>query len=136
GCVEVAGGLGGAGVGVLAAIAFHPIQMIFSARAGQVLLAPPAPGLIAFTGLRWIKEGVNNLLPVAQIGGEVVGARLLRRHGVSLATGGASVTVDLTIEILTQVFFTLIGLSLLIAGPHEPGLVPWTIGAVALVAAV
>src|SRR5262249_43052495 len=136
GCVEVAGGLGGGGLGVLAVIAFHPIQMISSPLAWQVLLAPPAPGLIAFTGLRWIKEGVNNLLPVAQIGGEVVGARLLRRHGVSLATGGASVTVDLTIEILTQVFFTLIGLSLLIAGPHEPGLVPWPIGAVALGAAV
>jgi hypothetical protein len=125
GFAEIASGIGGAGLGVLAVIAFHPIQMIFSALAWQVLLASPAPGLIAFTGLRWIREGVNNLLPVAQIGGEVVGARLLRRHGVSLAAGGASVTVDLTIEFLTQVLFTSIGFSLLITGPHEPGIVPW-----------
>jgi len=136
GFAEIASGIGGAGLGVLAVIAFHPIQMIFSALAWQVLLPSSAPGLIAFTGLRWIREGVNNLLPVAQIGGEVVGARLLRRHGVSLAAGGASVTVDLTIEFLTQVLFTSIGFSLLITGPHEPGIVPWAIGAVALGVAV
>ena len=137
GFAEIASGMQDAGLGVLTVIALHPVQMVFSALGWQVLLpAPPVPGLIAFTGLRWIREGVNNLLPVAQIGGEVVGARLLRHHGVSLAAGGASVTVDLTIEILTQVFFTLIGLSLLITGLNEPGIVPWTIGAVALGAAV
>ncbi len=137
GFAEIASGVRGAGWGVLAVIAFHPIQMIFSALAWQVLLpAAPAPGLIAFTGLRWIREGVNNLLPVAQIGGEVVGARLLRRHGVPLSVGGGSVTVDLTIECLTQVIFTLIGVVLLIPALHEPGIVRWTIGTVALGGAV
>jgi putative membrane protein len=137
GLSEIAGGILDAGWGVLAVVAFHPVQMIFSALAWQALLpARPAPGLIAFTGLRWIREGVNNLLPVAQIGGEVVGARLLRRHGVPLAAGGASVTVDLTIEFLTQVIFTLIGLALLLSSLHDPGIVPWTIGAVALGGAV
>src|SRR5262245_19955326 len=137
GFAEIAGGIQDAGWGVLAVIAFHPVQMTFSALAWQVLLpATPAPGLFAFTGLRWIREGVNNLLPVAQIGGEVVGARLLRRHGVPLAAGGASVTVDLTIEFLTQVIFTLIGLALLLSSLHDPGIVPWTIGTAALGAAV
>jgi putative membrane protein len=137
GFAEIASGIQGAGWGVLAVIAFHPVQMIFSALGWQVLLPiPPAPGLIAFTGLRWIREGVNNLLPVAQIGGEVVGARLLRRHGVPLAMGGASVTVDLTIEFLTQVLFTLIGLALLTSRLHDPGIVVWTIGTVALGGAV
>jgi putative membrane protein len=79
---------------------------------------------------------VNNLLPVAQIGGEVIGARLLRRQGVPLAAAGASVTVDFAIEFLTQVIFTLIGLALLIAALHEPGIVPWIIGTVALGGAV
>ena len=137
GFAEIASGVRGAGWGILAVIAFHPVQMVFSALGWRVLVQGPlAPGLIAFTGLRWIREGVNNLLPVAQIGGEVVGARLLRRHGVSLAAGGASVTVDLTIEFLTQVIFTLIGLALLIFLLHDPGIVPWAIGAVALGGAV
>jgi putative membrane protein len=137
GLSDIAGGIQGAGWGVLAVIAFHPAQMIFSALAWQPLLpTAPAPGLIAFTGLRWIREGVNNLLPVAQIGGEVVGARLLRRHGVPLAAAGASVAVDLTMEFLTQVVFTLIGLALLVPALHEPGIVPWIIGTAALGGAV
>src|SRR5262245_40402210 len=124
GFAEIAGGIQGAGWGVLAVTAFHAVQMIFSALAWQVLLPPTlAPGLIAFTILRWIREGVNNLLPVAQIGGEVVAARLLRRYGVPLAPGGASVTVDLTIEILTQVVFTLIGLALVLSSLHDVGIV-------------
>jgi putative membrane protein len=137
GFAEIAGGIRGAGWGVLAVVAFHPAQMIFSALAWQRLLpAAPAPGLIAFTGLRWIREGVNNLIPVAQIGGEVVGARLLRRHGVPLAVGSASVTVDLFVEFLTQVIFTLIGLGLLIPALHEAGIVPWIVGTGALGGAV
>jgi putative membrane protein len=132
GFTEIASGIQDAGLGVLAVIAFHPLQLIFSALAWQMLLPSPRPGLIVLMGLRWIREGVNNLLPVAQIGGEIVGARLLRRQGVSLATGGASVTVDLTVEFLTQVVFTLIGLALLIPGLREPGIVPWTVGTVAL----
>jgi len=35
--------------------------------------------------LRWIREAVNNLLPLAQIGGEFVVARLLQKRGVRLA---------------------------------------------------
>lgn len=136
GFAEIASGIQDAGWGVLAVIAFHALQMIFSALAWRALLPAPAPGLIAFTGLRWIREGANNLLPVAQIGGEIIGARLLRHHGVSLAVAGASVTVDLTIEFLSQVIFTLFGLMLLISRLHDPGIVPWTIGTVAMGGAV
>jgi putative membrane protein len=133
GFAEIASGLRSAGWGILAVIAFHPVQMVFSALAWQALLpTSPAPGLIAFMGLRWIREGVNNLLPLAQIGGEFVAARLLRHVGVPVAAGGASVTVDLTMEFLSQIIFTLIGLALLISALNEPGIVPWTFGAVAL----
>lgn len=133
GFAEIASGLRSAGWGILAVIAFHPVQMIFSALAWQALVpTSPGPGLIAFMGLRWMREGVNNLLPVAQIGGEVVGARLLRHAGVPLAKSGASVTVDVTMEFLGQIIFTLIGLALLMPGLNEPAIVPWTLGAVAV----
>ena len=132
GFAEIASGLRSAGWGILAVIAFHPLQMIFSALAWQALLpTPQVPGLIVVMRLRWMREGVNNLLPVAQIGGEVVAARLLRHAGVPLAAGGASITVDLTMEFLSQIIFTLIGLALLIHGLHEPAIVPWILGAVA-----
>ena len=131
GVAEIAQGIQDAGWGVLAVIAFHPAQMIFSALAWQALLpAPWTPGLIAITGLRWIREGVDNLLPVAQIGGEIVGARLLRRQGVPLAAASASVTVDFTVELLTQIAFTLIGVLLLVSTVHEPRVVLLATGAV------
>ena len=137
GFAEIAGGLRAAGWGVLAVIALHPLQIIFSALGWQaLLLRQPVPRLIVFVNLRWIREAVNNLLPVAQIGGEFVGARLLRQRGVPLAAGGASVTVDLTMEMLSQIIFTLLGLALLIPGLNEPRIVPWTIGAIAVAAAV
>ena len=79
--------------------------------------------------LRWVRESVNVLLPVAQVGGEVVGARLITFWGVSKSLAAASVLVDLLAQTATQFVFTLIGVALL-AG-HEGGgpIVRWvTVG--------
>jgi len=62
---------------------------------------------------RWISEAINALLPVAQVGGDVVKARLIMRHEIPGATAGASVIADLTIGLFAQVVFTLMGLFLL-----------------------
>jgi putative membrane protein len=135
GIAEIANGIRGAGWGVLAVIVFHPVQMIFSALAWQVLLpASEAPGLIALMRLRWIREGIDALLPVAQVGGALVGARLLHQASVPAAVGGASIMVDFTMEFLSQIIFTLIGLALLllIPGLNQSGIVPWAVAAVAL----
>lgn len=71
---------------------------------------------ISLAGLiirRWVGASVNALLPVAQLGGEVVRARLLRRLGPAGHVAAASVIVDLTVGLLTQIIFALIGLLLL-----------------------
>jgi putative membrane protein len=57
---------------------------------------------------------VNGLLPALQIGGNVARARLLIRRGVPGADAGASVVVDVTIVVATQIVFTLVGLALLL----------------------
>ena len=64
--------------------------------------------------LRLVREGVNNLLPVAQIGGPVVAARLLQRRGMALPEAIAATIADLTLEVITQILFTLLGLALLL----------------------
>ncbi len=84
--------------------------------------------------LRWIREGVNNLLPVAQIGGEVVAARLLRRWGVNLAQAVAGCVGDLTMEMLTQILFTLLGLGLLVLLVGESGVSGYVLGGLGLAA--
>src|SRR5262249_53985405 len=105
-----------ASYGVAVVIAFHVSQILFDALAWQALLgAVTRPRLRIFMVLRWIREATNNLLPVAQIGGEVVGARLLSLFGVGMAEAAASTAVDLTLEMLSQVAFTVFGIALLMS---------------------
>lgn len=64
--------------------------------------------------LRCAREGINNLLPVAQVGGEVITTRLMaRRENMGIKRAAAATICDLTIELLSQVTFTLIGLGVL-----------------------
>ena len=84
--------------------------------------------------LRWVRESVNVLLPVAQVGGEVVGARLLTFFGVSGSLSSASVLVDLLAQTVTQFFFTLIGVALLATVGGADTLVRWVAMGLAVMA--
>ena len=101
--------------GLLLVVLFHLVQVLFSAAAWRAITAAgPGFGPGLFAAMRWIREGVNNLLPVAQVGGEFVAARLLRRRGMPLPVAVAGAVADLTMEMLTQIAFTLLGLALLL----------------------
>lgn len=114
------------GWSILLIAAFHLLPMSFSAIGWRIELRRQwrAPVWV-FLWARWVREHVAHLLPVAQVGGEFVGARLLTFHGLSAGAAGASVVVDLTIEALTQILFTLVGLGLLIVLGGGLALVPW-----------
>jgi putative membrane protein len=71
------------------------------------------PSFAAMLPLRWIGESINTTLPAAQIGGEVVRARLLQRRMATPARGAASVAVDFCLSLFAQILFTLLGLVLL-----------------------
>lgn len=113
--------LAGAGWGVLAVLAFRLPQLLFSALAWAPLLDGPRPRWPFLLLLRWIRDAVNALLPVAQLGGDVVRARLL-------PGSGAGVVVDLATEMVAQAAFALLGLALL---PSSHPLFPWLALAVA-----
>jgi putative membrane protein len=85
--------------------------------------------------MRWIREGVNNLLPVAQIGGEFVVGRLLQRAGMNLAAAIAGTVADLTMEMVTQIVFTLLGLALLLHSVGDGGIASYVMSGL-LVAAL
>ncbi len=85
------------------------------AGAGWWLLFPPErPDLRACVLLRFVREAANAMLPVAQIGGDVVGARLLTFRGVAAPLATASVIVDVMVQAATLFAFALIGLSVLV----------------------
>jgi len=97
-------------VGLAAVIAFHLVQVVCSAFGWRAVVPKTGalPGPHIFILLRWIREGTNNLLPLAQIGGEVIGARLLARHGVAGVDAAGSTIVDLSLEMVTQAAFTVL----------------------------
>jgi putative membrane protein len=115
--------------GILTVIAFHLVQILFSALAWRVIAGPtvPRPSLRIYMMMRWIREGVNNLLPVAQIGGEFVVSRLLQRCGMNLAPAIAGTVADLTLEMVTQILFTLLGLALLLHIAGNGGIATYVI---------
>jgi putative membrane protein len=130
--------LGHAGwLGLLAVISFHVVQVVFSAAAWRTVAGPtnPQPSLRDFVALRWIREAVNNLLPVGQIGGEVVTSRLLRRSGVKLVSAIAGSICDVTVELLTQIGFTVLGLVLLLLIVGNGGIAGYVIGGLGAAAA-
>ena len=55
---------------------------------------------------------INWLLPVAQIGGEIVKTQLLIKKGYSFGTTAASTLGDKTLQIATQALYTLLGFGL------------------------
>lgn len=125
GFAEVGTVMMAAGWGIALVTVFHLAPMVASAMAWRAVAGVTAPARrLVFLWARLLREAVNNLLPVAQVGGDVVGARILTFHGSRAPAAGASVLVDLTLEVLTQILFTLLGLGLLIAY-GDRGLVEW-----------
>lgn len=112
---EILALLGTLGWGVIAVVLFHLVPMTCDALGWRRLL--PRPGRLPIRKAlkaRWMGEAVNGLLPVAQVGGEFVKARYARQQGVPGGMAGASVVVDLTLGVFTQILFTLLGLGLLL----------------------
>ena len=70
----------------------------------------------AFVLLRLVREGINVLLPVASVGGDVVGGRLLTFWGVAGPLAAASILADMLFQVGTQALFALLG-----AGPAALG---------------
>jgi putative membrane protein len=111
---DVAQALGHAGWGIIAIALLH-LPPLWADAMGWRTLIPPGdqPRRRTVIRARWIGESINDLLPVLQMGGNVVKAWLLAARGVQMGLAGASVVVDVTLVVLTQILFTLLGLGLL-----------------------
>jgi len=104
------------------------LQLYLSAIAWRTALGVRTPGRRVFFRIRWVREAVNSLLPVAQLGGNLIGIRLLMRHGIRGIVAGAGTVLDLTIEALTQFVFTVAGVAVLAAISADRSWAPWLEG--------
>jgi putative membrane protein len=136
-----------AGWGVLLVVALHLPQSLLSGLGFGALieaqhLAGTRIGRIGRMWLmRWIRESVNTLLPVAQVGGDVVRVRLLARAGsdgpgIPLKPLVAASLVDVTAEMAAQLVFTLLGVAVLLAGAHAGRALPVAATAVGATAGI
>ena len=120
--------------GLTAICAVHLVSVVLCALAWRLLLVPaPAGAFSALLWARWLRDSTGNLLAILPAAGELIAARELTFHGIARSLAGATTIIDLTIEMLSQLIFTLLGLALLLV--QRPGFDSawWT--AVALVAA-
>jgi putative membrane protein len=101
-------------------VLLHLLQLQLAGLAWGALLPPPRPSSQRLWCLRIVREGIDSLLPVAQMGGEVVGAQLLARS-LAPTLAAASVILDLAVEFITQIVFLAAGLvTLALISGHAP----------------
>jgi uncharacterized protein (TIRG00374 family) len=112
---QVAAALGLAGWSMILIGMVHMGVLLVDTLGWRALLQrKERPSFKAMAVYRWIGSSVNGLLPAAQVGGEIVRAHLLSRAGVAGPIAGASVVVDLTAGLATQLAFVLLGAGLLL----------------------
>ncbi|ARN82061.1 lysylphosphatidylglycerol synthase domain-containing protein [Methylocystis bryophila] len=110
--------LGRAGWGLLWIVPFHALPLTLDAEGWRALLRPRDPeGFATRPFLLWVaavREAVSRLMPVASIGGEIVGIRLVLLRRLNGAAVAASVIVEVLLTLVNQILFTALGLALLL----------------------
>lgn len=122
---EVLAAFAAAGWGIAAVAAWQVVIVAVNA-AGWAVLIPRAvrPSPVIVLWMRWLAASVNQMLPVAQVGGEMLRARLLARSGVPGAIAGAGVIADMTAGLATQGVFAGFGVVLLLLNGDGTGGLP------------
>lgn len=112
----VAHAVASVGWGILLVVLVRMVT-VSVAGVGWWLLFPSAmrPQLRTCVVLRFVREAANVLLPLAQVGGDLIGAGLLTLYAVPAALAAASVIVDVLIQAATQFLFAIVGLLVLVA---------------------
>jgi putative membrane protein len=115
----------GAGWGLLLIMLYDLAALSCAGIAWGALLRPLWKGPAwLFIVIRFLREAINSLLPVAQVGGDLIGARMLATHGPPASLAVASIIADKTIEILGQFAYTIAGFVLLFGRKGDSDLLP------------
>lgn len=110
----VAAAVAQAGWAILLVVGVRAVAVTLAGLCWWLLIPPenaPRPGVCAM--LRIVREGVNTLLPLTQVGGDVIAVRLLTFWKLPGSVAAATVLVDVLLQAVTQFFFALTGLALL-----------------------
>ena len=103
-----------AGFVLLWLVPLHALPLLLDAYAWHLLLARRAR-LVFLWWVAAVREAVSRLLPVASVGGEIVGIRLARWRVDDASGVTASVIVEVLITMAVQYAFAALGLVLIVA---------------------
>lgn len=115
-CAAIVQILGLGGWMLLWLIPYRAIFYWLYALCWRVLIRPYDPGRAIGLGyLFWatsVRDAIDRLLPVASVGGGVVGIRLLRWRGLAIGPASASVIIEIALTVLVLCAFVGLGLFL------------------------
>jgi putative membrane protein len=113
GVQSIASLLAQAGWVLLLLVPLHALPLLLDVMGWRILI-PGRTRLQTLFLIACIREAVNRLLPVANIGGELVGIQLLTRQGISGTTAASSVIVETLLNIVAQYLFLILGIACLL----------------------
>jgi hypothetical protein len=106
-----------AGFGLAWLIPYRLLFYLLYAVGWRVILRPSDPqrraSLRYLLGVTVVRDAVDRLLPVASVGGSLVGIRLVQWRGLPTAPVAASVVIEILITLVVVYVFTAMGLTLL-----------------------
>ena len=112
------GTLAAAGMSAVATLAVcHLAVLALDVHAWRLLVPPGKVSFAELFLMRWVAESVNNIAPVAQVGGEVVRASMLRQRLGALGPAALSVSADFVATAAALAPIALVGV-ILFAPPY------------------
>lgn len=110
---EILQALAQAGWGIVWASLFHIVPMICCIIGWRALMpGRDRPSYPFFLYVLWLRVSVNNLLPVARIGGEILAARVMIKNGIRKTSAIASTVVETTLSVIGVFLFDVIGVTM------------------------
>jgi putative membrane protein len=111
--------------GVLGITLFNALPIAVCGVAWRAVLEPaPRRSGLLMVWARFLRSSVSEIVP---IGGELLAIRVMTLHGIDTGAAGAATVVDLTLEFLSQLAFTALGLALLVLDGRNDALAFWSV---------
>lgn len=120
------------GLGGFAVVVVFHLGLIVAMGWAWWLHGPDQASASGFVFARFVRDSAAEALPLAQVGGFVVGGRALVLAGSGGLFAAASTLVDITIEAFAKLPYTLLGLALLAVSGAGGQDVLWLVAALGL----
>ena len=113
--------LSSAGWILLLLVPLHALPLLLDVLGWRLLIQRMArtPSLAVLFWIASIREAIDRLLPVANVGGEIAGIRLLSATGIEGTIAAATVVFELLLTLVSQYLFITLGIVLALRSTHS-----------------